>query len=67
MYLLVGSENNDEILISGATVANVEIITAITAERLKSDGAVVTSVSSSGEVVQSSAETITSTTGGSTY
>ena len=57
----------DEILISGATVANVEIITAITAERLKSDGAVVTSVSSSGEVVQSSAETITSTTGGSTY
>jgi len=58
----------DEILISGATVANVEIITAITAERLKSDGAVVTSVSSSGEVITSAAEsTITSTTGGSTY
>ena len=61
----VKSESN-EILISGATVANTEIITAITADRLKAQGAVVTSVSSTGEVIQSAAETITISTGTST-
>lgn len=53
----------DEILISGATVSNVEVITAITAERLKAEGAVVTSISSTGEVVQSTAETYLISTG----
>jgi hypothetical protein len=57
---------SDEILISGATVANTEIITAITADRLKAEGAVVTSFSSTGEVIQSAPETITVSTGSST-
>lgn len=57
---------SDEILISGATVANTEIITAITADRLKAAGAVVTSFSSTGEVIQSAPETITISTGSST-
>jgi len=56
------SESN-EILISGATVADVEIITAITAERLKAEGNVVTSVSSTGEVITS--ETYNISTGNS--
>ena len=57
----VKSESN-EILISGATVSNVEIITAITADRLKSEGNIITSVTATGEVIQSAAETVTSTT-----
>ena len=49
---------NDEILISGATVNNVEIISAITAERLKASGTVITEVNATGEVVESTTYTI---------
>lgn len=49
---------NDEIFISGATVENVEIITAITAERLKASGAIVTSVTDVSQSVTSQAETV---------
>jgi len=64
---------NDEIFISGATVDNVEIITAITAERLKASGAIVTSVNDTSQAVSSSSETVVTTTssssnsGGSSY
>ena len=53
---------NDEILISGATVADVEVISAITADRLKAEGNIVTSVSSTGEVIESSTYTISTGT-----
>ena len=61
---------NDEIFISGATVDNVEIITAITADRLKADGAIVTSSSQTSQTVGSQAEVVVSTSsssGGSSY
>ena len=61
---------NDEIFISGATVENVEIITAITADRLKADGAIVTSAEQTGQTVGSQAEVVVSTSsssGGSSY
>jgi hypothetical protein len=61
---------NDEIFISGATVDNVEIITAITADRLKADGAIVTSAEQTGQTVGSQAEVVVSTSsssGGSSY
>jgi hypothetical protein len=61
---------NDEIFISGATVDNVEIITAITADRLKADGAIVTSASQAGQTVGSQAEVVVSTSStnrGSSY
>jgi hypothetical protein len=61
---------NDEIFISGATVDNVEIITAITADRLKADGAIVTSAKQTGQTVGSQAEVVVSTSsssGGSSY
>ena len=44
----------DEVFISGATVADVEIIDAITASRLKSDGAVLTQVTTVNAGIQSS-------------
>lgn len=64
---------NDEIFISGATVNNVEIITAITAEKLKAAGNVVTSTETQSQTVTSTADTVISTTststssGGSSY
>jgi len=61
---------NDEIFISGATV--IEIITAITAEKLKATGNVVTSVDTTSQSVTSTTDTIISTStstssGGSSY
>ena len=63
---------NDEIFISGATVNDVEIITAITAEKLKATGNVVTSVDTTSQSVTSTTDTIISTStstssGGSSY
>ena len=52
---------NDEIFISGATVDNVEIITAITADRLKASGAIVTSLDGVSQTVGSQAEVVVST------
>ena len=49
---------SDEILISGATVNDVEVITAITAERLRAEGTVVTSVTDTGSVIESTTYTI---------
>jgi len=49
---------SDEILISGATVNNVEIISAITAERLRADGNVVTSITDTGSVIESTTYTV---------
>ena len=61
---------SDEIFISGATVANVEIIDSITATRLKASGTVITaSVEVANTGIQSSSTAYTSTinTGGSSY
>ena len=59
---------SDEIFISGATVENVEIIDAITASRLKSSGAVVTSITPTTTGIQSGTSTPTgSTSGGLSY
>lgn len=55
---------NDEIFISSATVEDVEIIDAITASRLKSDGAVVTSDEVLNTGVQSNETTTTLIVGG---
>jgi len=58
---------SDEIFISSATVSDVEVIDAITAGRLKSQGAVVTSVTAANTGIQSGASTSTSTNGGLSY
>ena len=61
---------SDEIFISGATVANIEIIDSITATRLKASGTVITaSVEVANTGIQSSSTAYTSTinTGGSSY
>ena len=59
----------DEIFISGATVDDIDIIDAITASRLKADGAVITSTSSNNVGIQSSniSSTSSSSSGGSSY
>lgn len=57
---------SDEIFISGATVEDIEIIDAITASRLKSSGAVVTSITPTTTGIQSSTNVNSSTTTGST-
>ena len=49
---------SDEILISGATVDDIEIISAITAERLKSEGSIITSVADTSAVIESTTYTI---------
>ena len=58
------NSESDEIFISGATVDNVEIIDNVTATRLKSEGQIVTSTSTSTGGVSSSA--FTSTTSSTT-
>jgi hypothetical protein len=54
---------SDEIFISGATVDDVEVISSITADRLRAQGAIVTSTSPTASI-QSSIERSTTTTGG---
>lgn len=54
----------DEVLISGATVDDIEIISAITADRLKSENVVVNSTNTSNSGVQSSTGNSTNTSGG---
>jgi hypothetical protein len=56
----------DEIFISSATVDDVEVISAITAERIRSSGAIVTASSVTNTGIQSGTGTI-STTGGFIY
>jgi hypothetical protein len=56
----------DEIFISSATVDDVEVISAITAERIRSSGAIVTASSVTNTGIQSGTDT-TSTTGGFIY
>jgi len=56
----------DEIFISSATVDDVEVISAITADRIRSSGAIVTSSKVTNTGIQSSTDT-TSTTGGFIY
>jgi hypothetical protein len=58
---------SDEIFISGATVENIEIIDAITAGRLRSSGAVVTSITSSTTGIQSNTNTNNTSSGGLSY
>ena len=61
---------SDEIFISGATVANIEIIDSITATRLKASGTVITAsveVANTGIQSSSTANTSTINTGGSSY
>jgi len=58
---------SDEIFISSAIVDDVEVITSITAERLKSEGAVVTSASKTNTGIQSATGTILPNTGGFIY
>ena len=59
---------SNEIFISSATVDNVELITANTADRLRSEGAIVTTSALSNTGIQSSAGIAdNSTTGGFTY
>jgi hypothetical protein len=58
----------DEIFISSATVDDIEIITANTADRLKSEGAIVTTSNTFNVGIQSAEGiTINTTTGGFTY
>lgn len=58
----------DEIFISGATVSDVEIISSNTTDRLKADGSIVTSTSTSNSGVQSTTlNTTSNTTGGYIY
>ena len=57
------SSQDNEILISSATVDNVEIITSITAEKLKASGTVVTSTETT---TNTSGSTVTSTSTSST-
>ena len=56
----------DEIFISSATVDDVEIISAITADRIRSSGAIVTASNVTNTGIQSGTDT-TSTTGGFIY
>jgi hypothetical protein len=56
----------DEIFISSATVDDVEIISAITADRIRSSGTIVTSSNLTNTGIQSGTDT-TSTTGGFIY
>tara|TARA_B110000503_G_scaffold140962_1_gene233169 strand:+ start:21 stop:2036 length:2016 start_codon:yes stop_codon:yes gene_type:complete len=57
----------DEIFISSAKVKDVEIISAITAERLKSSGNIVTESATANTGIQSSTNTTTNTSGGFIY
>ena len=57
----------DEIFVSSAKVEDVEIISAITAERLKSSGNIVTEYSSTNSGIQSSTGSASSTSGGFIY
>jgi hypothetical protein len=58
---------SDEIFISSAVVDDVEVITAITAERLKSEGAIVTSAPDTNTGIQSATGTTSTNTGGFIY
>jgi hypothetical protein len=58
---------SDEIFISSATVDDVEVISAITAERLRSTGTVVTGSTTNTTGLQSSVETTNTNTGGFIY
>jgi hypothetical protein len=57
----------DEIFISSAIVDDVEVITSITSDRLKSEGAIVTSVSTTNTGIQSTTDTTSTNTGGFIY
>lgn len=58
----------DEIFISSASVGDIEIISSITAERLKAEGAIVTSTSSTNSGIQSSTVIVNNNlTGGTSY
>ena len=52
---------NDELFVSDATVADVEIIDSVTASRIQASGRVVTSSSATNTGIQSQALTVTST------
>ena len=59
---------SDKIFISAATVKDVEIISSITAERLKASGSIVTSTTATTpNTVTSGISTATTTTGGFIY
>lgn len=58
---------SDEIFISSATVDDVEIISAITAERLRADGSVVTASTNSNTGITSATNTTSTNTGGFIY
>lgn len=58
---------SDEIFISSATVDDVEVISAITAERLRAEGAIVTATTRNTGTIQSATDTTTTTTGGFIY
>jgi hypothetical protein len=58
---------SDEIFISSAVVDDVEVITAITADRLKSEGAIVTSVPGTNTGIYSATSTTSTNTGGFIY
>lgn len=58
---------SDEIFISSATVDDVEVISSITAERLRADGAIVTTTTRTSGTIQSATDTTTTTTGGFIY
>lgn len=58
---------SDEIFISSAVVDDVEVITSITADRLKSEGAIVTSVPGTNSGIQSATSITSTNTGGFIY
>jgi hypothetical protein len=58
---------SDEIFISSATVDDVEVISAITAERLRASGSITTMSTSTSTGVQSATDTTLTTSGGFIY
>ena len=58
---------SDEIFISGASVGDVEIISAITADRLKASGSIVTSTTTTPNTITSNTSVSSTTTGGFIY
>lgn len=58
---------SDEIFISSATVDDVEVITANTSDKLRADGSIVTSVTTTNTGIQSNSSGVSSTSGGVSY
>jgi hypothetical protein len=59
---------SDEIFISGATVTDVAIIDNVTATRLKAEGAITTTATTTGNIgITSSNTSSTNSSGGSSY